>query len=900
MMSCFKMILFVLLTFFFQLGLVTAQSKSINLQIKILNERKEPLQDCSLKIISKSESRVITYKSFGAANSFLFKLTSVKVDTLEITTSHTGYYDDTTILFVQSGQSYIAELVLKIKPKELQEIIVGENWAQWKKGDTTFFNPNSFKEPGQRKLAELISNIPGFTKTDNGLIYKNNPVQKITIDGEELFADKIDLLLANFPIHVIQNLQAIENQSSNPKLNGVTDEKNVTLNLSIKKENKKVTFGDAEAGLGTNKRYLVNPVLFKISSKIKFGLISNFNNYGQKLSYNELLQTKGEQYMSTENGSINSAITTINEFSSSRYLRNNLFNTQLQINSRINKKINSKTDFSFIADKQKQNISDSSSIFSDNEYIFSNSAHSSVLKPTLFKISEYLDIDLTKKSVLQVSFSVIKDIVLQTESEQVLQKNLFYESQSKIKNNWLSFSGKLKYTKRISINKAFQFKAEYGHFNFPQEIMAISPNWQKLFNLPDTAYKNFNQYYLNKSDFLKTNTSVFIKTKKRLINYNLNIDYKRVQLSSNLNFNSANSTLPEIAIPGLSNSGVYETGKISTNLKYGFKMFKQPFYTIADAGFYFININESNKQTQTVKPAIEITLGQRHNFGNKLQSEFKVAYKTNSQEIYKLHSNIFPVGIAQFQNFNTPFTEEKSYSASNSLYFTFKNSRLRLTQLISFNLTPPLYQQSYTGILSYSTISVTGSQPTYFYFASIEYAFPVVFLGSKVTISNNIFTSSRLIQLNSEIKKTNTTNNNISLKIQRNWNKKYFLTLKSGVEIYAVKLPGAVQNQSFKTNTNLVNGIILKGILFKTYSCTLSIDHYKNKITQNSPNSILFSDFEIVKNIEKRKLSLRFKAENIFNQKQFIIVERSSPLFQYYSTLPLIGRNIFVSIRREL
>lgn len=900
MMICYKKILFGLLTFFFGTGSIIAQLKNINLQIKILTEKKEPLQDCSLKITSKSENRVIAYKSFGASNSFIFKLTSVKEDTLVITTSHTGYYDDTTILFVQAGQSYITELVLKIKPKELQEIVVGENWAHWKKGDTTFFNPNSFKEPGQRKLAELISNIPGFTKTDNGLMYKNNPVQKITIDGEELFADKIDLLLANFPIHVLQNLQAIENQSSNPKLKGVTDEKNVTLNLSIKKEKKKVTFGDAEAGFGTNMRYLLNPVLFKVGSKIRYGLISNFNNYGQPLSYTELMQTKGEQYLNAENGSINSAITTINEFSSSRYLRNNLFNTQLQINSRINKKVNSKTEFAFIADKQKQNISDSSSVFSVNEFIFSNSARYSVLKPTLFKISEYLDIDLTKKSVLQISFSVIKDLVLQTESEQVLQKNLFYESQSKIKNNWLSFIGKLNYTKRISTNKAFQFKAEYGHFNFPQELRAISPDWQKLFNLPDTSYKNYFQYYLNKSDFLKTNTSVFIKTKKRLINYNLNIDYKRIQLSSNLNFNSANSTLPEITIPGLSNTGVYETGKISTNFKYGFKMFKQPFYMIADAGFYFININEANKQNETIKPAIEITLGQRHNFGNKLQSEFKVAYKTNSQEIYKFHSNIYPSGIAQFQNYNSPLIAEKSYSASNSLYFTFENSRLRFSQVFSYNLTSQLYQQSYTGLLSYRTISVTKSQPTYYYFATIEYVFPVVFLGSKVTISNNIFTSSRLIQLNSEIKKTITTNNDVSLKIQRNWKKKYFLTLKSGLEIYAVKLPGAVQNQSFKTNTNLVNGLILKGIVFKTYSCTLSIDHYKNKITKNSSNSILFADFEIVKNIEKRKLSLRLKAENIFNQKQFIITERSSPLFQYYSTLPLIGRNIFVSIRREL
>lgn len=80
-------------------------------------------------------------------------------------------------------------------------------------GDTTKFNANSFKEATDHKLKDLVEHIPGFEITTDGkLKYKSRVIEKITIEGEDLFANKSALLLNSIPIHAIEELQVLENQ----------------------------------------------------------------------------------------------------------------------------------------------------------------------------------------------------------------------------------------------------------------------------------------------------------------------------------------------------------------------------------------------------------------------------------------------------------------------------------------------------------------------------------------------------------------------------------------------------------------------------------------------------------------------------------------------------------------
>ena len=59
------------------------------------------------------------------------------------------------------------------------------------------------------------------------------------------------------------------------------NEENVAMNIKLKKGKKNFWFGDVTAGLGPNKRYIVNPKLFYYSPKYSINLITNFNNIGE-------------------------------------------------------------------------------------------------------------------------------------------------------------------------------------------------------------------------------------------------------------------------------------------------------------------------------------------------------------------------------------------------------------------------------------------------------------------------------------------------------------------------------------------------------------------------------------------------------------------------------------------
>jgi hypothetical protein len=140
----------------------------------------------------------------------------------------------------------------------------------------------------------------------------------------------------------------------------------------------------------------------------------------------------------------------------------------------------------------------------------------------------------------------------------------------------------------------------------------------------------------------------------------------------------------------------------------------------------------------------------------------------------------------------------------------------------------------------------------------------------------------------------------VKLELKRNWNKKIFLTAFSKLEIFKVKLPVILQSQSFKPTLNLINEVSLKGTISKTLASSISVEHIQNNLTSKDKSTGFFADAELVKSFTKSKISLRLKAENIFNQKQYLLVSRYSALYQSLYTVPLIGRNIFLSLRLEL
>src|SRR5690606_25866976 len=104
----------------------------------------------------------------------------------------------------------------------------------WKRGDTTFYEVEAFKDGDEKKLKDILLKMPDFKEDEHGnILFKKKVIEKITIDGEAIFSDKTKLLMDNFPVHVLETIQAIENQSNQRLLKGLSNENKVFLNLGL-------------------------------------------------------------------------------------------------------------------------------------------------------------------------------------------------------------------------------------------------------------------------------------------------------------------------------------------------------------------------------------------------------------------------------------------------------------------------------------------------------------------------------------------------------------------------------------------------------------------------------------------------------------------------------------------
>jgi len=169
------------------------------------------LQDCYIKITARTNNQVVSFFFTGKENSFSVGVPFTIPDSFFISASHTGYRYITVARYVSRPETLLVRLVMSLAPDTLNNITI-HSPPIWGKGDTTFFNANSFKQGDEHKLKDLVTKMPGFEIDKQGnLLYKKKIVDKIMIEGEQIFADKVKLLLDNFPVYVINNVQVIKN-----------------------------------------------------------------------------------------------------------------------------------------------------------------------------------------------------------------------------------------------------------------------------------------------------------------------------------------------------------------------------------------------------------------------------------------------------------------------------------------------------------------------------------------------------------------------------------------------------------------------------------------------------------------------------------------------------------------
>ena len=154
------------------------------------------------------------------------------------------------------------------------------------KGDTLTYNADSFNTGTERKLEDVLKNLPGVEINDDGQIeVEGKVVSKVMVDGKDFFDGDSKLATKNIPSNAVDKVQVLKNFAEVGQLSSVTNNQdNIAINIKLKEGKTNFWFGNITAGGGVsqdNGLYLVQPKLFYYSPKYSVNLIGDLNNTGE-------------------------------------------------------------------------------------------------------------------------------------------------------------------------------------------------------------------------------------------------------------------------------------------------------------------------------------------------------------------------------------------------------------------------------------------------------------------------------------------------------------------------------------------------------------------------------------------------------------------------------------------
>tara|TARA_B100000795_G_scaffold127067_1_gene94732 strand:- start:73 stop:2502 length:2430 start_codon:yes stop_codon:yes gene_type:complete len=153
-------------------------------------------------------------------------------------------------------------------------------------GDTLIYNADSFKTGTERKLEDVLKNLPGVEVNDDGQIeVEGKVVGKVMVEGKDFFDGDTKIAIKNIPSNAIDKVQILKNYSEVGQLSGVqNNQDNIAINIKLKEGKDKFWFGNITAGGGEStveNLYLFQPKLFYYSPDYSINVIGDINNIGE-------------------------------------------------------------------------------------------------------------------------------------------------------------------------------------------------------------------------------------------------------------------------------------------------------------------------------------------------------------------------------------------------------------------------------------------------------------------------------------------------------------------------------------------------------------------------------------------------------------------------------------------
>mgnify|MGYP003674752394 FL=1 len=852
-----KELKFLVILLFFQ-NLCFSQAKISG----IVKDAKKNLFSASV-ILKDSINNIVDYTY--ASEKGIYQFSTIKKGKFNITFSSLGYKTKTISFVITNQKNIKLDAILEEKPFELNEIIIEAEKAIKQKKDTITFKTKFFVNGTEQTVEDLLKKIPGLNIDSQGTIkVGNQEIEKLMIDGDDLFEKGYKILSKNMPAYPIEEVEVLKKYSNNRLLKGVEESNKVALNLKMNENAKRIWFGNTTIGLGNNNFYELKGNLMNFGKKNKYYFLTNLNNIGYNATGD--IQSLIRPFTANEAGSIGNDMQVGNllnlskgslNFKKSRTNFNNAELLSLNAIFNPNKKVKIKT-LGFFNWDETDFFRNSTDIFNANNTNFTNTENFTLRNKKIIgfgKLDFTYNISKTK---------MLESVTKYNSGNYNANSNLIFNGKSTIENlesNNTLLDQKINYTNKFKDKKVLLLSGRFIKEETPQNYTLNRFLYQDLFPNATNA-DNVQQLSTNKMTYAGINVHLLDrKENDNLVELKLGNEFRKDNLKTVFSLLEDKTVLDKRTDYQNNTSYLVNNSYLKTKYRYKIKDFalvgKLDFHQLYNR---FTNETIIKEDTPFyINPSIGFDW--KINEKNKLMASYGYNYRNAS--ILEVYDNFVLTGFRSFTKGTGNFNQLNAsnfifnYQLGNWSERFFANTFLIYNKNHDFFSTNSIITQNYAQtekilIKDNSFLSINTNLDYYFNFISSNLKLE---LGYSENNFKNIINNSNLREI-----KSKTYNYGFEMRsgfsgifnyhFGSKWNTN---TIKTTIE------------NSFTDNTSFLD---LSFVFSDKFDIEVQSERYFFGNLEND-NTYYFLDAESRYEILKDKLTLSISGKNLFNTKKF-------------------------------
>jgi len=237
------------------------------------------LNSATVSLVYANDSSLVSFSRTNEAGVFNFK--NVSPGNYLISVSYVGYIPKWVPVITGTEKTVDMGLIYMNDVNTMSTVTVTARRPPVViNGDSVEFNSENFKTAPNAVVEDLLKKMPGMEVDKSGGITVNGKkVTKVFVNGKEFFTGDPVMATKNLPADAVDKIQVYDRKSDQAMFTGIDDGSEETaINLKLKKDRNKSTFGKLNGGAGTPSVFDAQGNVNVINNEEQFSAIGGANN----------------------------------------------------------------------------------------------------------------------------------------------------------------------------------------------------------------------------------------------------------------------------------------------------------------------------------------------------------------------------------------------------------------------------------------------------------------------------------------------------------------------------------------------------------------------------------------------------------------------------------------------